>query len=88
LPVPAALIWGLGDHFLPAGSLEFFRANLPDAPTLLLKRCGHLPQRERPLPVLRFIRRFAAQLANAPIQSKHHRIATKSGCNPPPALVQ
>jgi pimeloyl-ACP methyl ester carboxylesterase len=66
LPVPAALIWGLGDHFLPAGSLEFFRANMPDAPTLLLKHCGHLPQRERPLPVLRFIKRFAAQLANAP----------------------
>jgi pimeloyl-ACP methyl ester carboxylesterase len=66
LPVPAALIWGLGDHFLPAGSLEFFRANMPDVPTLLLKRCGHLPQRERPLAVLRFIRRFAAQLADAP----------------------
>jgi pimeloyl-ACP methyl ester carboxylesterase len=66
LPMPAALIWGLGDHFLPAGSLEFFRANLPDAPTLLLKRCGHLPQRERPLPVLRFIKRFAAQLSAPP----------------------
>ncbi len=66
LPVPAALIWGLGDQFLPAGSLEFFRANMPAAPTLLLKRCGHLPQRERPLPVLRFIKRFAAQLANRP----------------------
>jgi pimeloyl-ACP methyl ester carboxylesterase len=66
LPVPAGLIWGLADHFLPAGSLEFFRANLPNAPTLLLKRCGHLPQRERPLAVLRFIRRFAAQLAAAP----------------------
>jgi pimeloyl-ACP methyl ester carboxylesterase len=66
LPVPAALIWGLGDQFLPAGSLDFFRANMPDAPTLLLKRCGHLPQRERPLPVLRFIRRFAGQLAGAP----------------------
>jgi pimeloyl-ACP methyl ester carboxylesterase len=66
LPVPSALIWGLADQFLPAGSLEFFCANMPNAPTLLLKRCGHLPQRERPLPVLRFIRRFAAQLANAP----------------------
>jgi len=66
LPVPAALIWGLGDHFLPAGSLEFFRTNLPDAPTLLLKRCGHLPQRERPLPVLRFIKSFAARLTDAP----------------------
>jgi hypothetical protein len=86
--IGAALIWGLGDHFLPAGSLEFFRANLPDAPTLLLKRCGHLPQRERPLPVLRFIRRFAAQSANAPIRSKHHQIATKIGCNPRRTLVQ
>jgi pimeloyl-ACP methyl ester carboxylesterase len=66
LPVPAALIWGLADQFLPEGSLEFFRANMPSAPTLLLKRCGHLPQRERPLPVLRFIKRFAAQLADAP----------------------
>jgi pimeloyl-ACP methyl ester carboxylesterase len=72
LPVPAALIWGLADQFLPAGSLEFFRANMPDAPTLLLKRCGHLPQRERPLPVLRFIKHFAAQLANAPKTTGKH----------------
>jgi len=71
LPVPAALLWGLGDHFLPEGSLEFFRANMPDAPTLLLKRCGHLPQRERPLAVTRFIKQFAAQLADAP----HTKIA-------------
>jgi pimeloyl-ACP methyl ester carboxylesterase len=66
LPVPAALIWGLGDRFLPAGSFEFFRENMPDAPTLLLKRCGHLPQRERPIPVTRFIKQFAAQLAAEP----------------------
>jgi pimeloyl-ACP methyl ester carboxylesterase len=63
LPVPAALIWGLSDTFLPHGSLEFFRENLRGAPTLLLRRCGHLPQRERPLAVTRFIRQFAAQLA-------------------------
>jgi pimeloyl-ACP methyl ester carboxylesterase len=67
LPVPAALLWGLNDRFLPEGSLEFFRENLPDAPTLLLRRCGHLPQRERPRSVLRFIQQFAAQLASSPI---------------------
>jgi pimeloyl-ACP methyl ester carboxylesterase len=66
LPVPAALLWGLNDRFLPAGSLEFFRENLPGAPTLLLKRCGHLPQRERPISVTRFIRRFATQLEEEP----------------------
>lgn len=64
IPVPAGLVWGLNDRFLPEGSLEFFRDNLPDAPKLLLQRCGHLPQRERPRSVLRFIRQFAAQLAS------------------------
>lgn len=63
LPVPAALVWGLNDSFLPKGSLEFFREGLPGAPTLLLKRCGHLPQRERPVAVLHFLRMFAARLA-------------------------
>lgn len=62
LPVPAALVWGLADRFLPEGSRQFFQDNLPGAPTLLLRRCGHLPQRERPLEVVRFIREFANQV--------------------------
>jgi pimeloyl-ACP methyl ester carboxylesterase len=65
LPVPAGLIWGMSDTFLPRGSLEFFCDNLPDAPTMLLRGCGHLPQVERPLAVVRFIRRFAAGLQAA-----------------------
>lgn len=63
LGVPTALVWGLSDKFLPHGSLEFFRENLPGAPTLLLRHCGHLPQRERPIAVARFIRRFAEDVA-------------------------
>ncbi len=63
LPVPAALIWGLADRFLPQGSREFFQSNLPAAPTLLLPRCGHLPQRERPHEVIQFIRRCVEQFA-------------------------
>jgi pimeloyl-ACP methyl ester carboxylesterase len=63
LLVPAALIWGLSDRFLPHGSLEFFREHLPNAELLLLKHCGHLPQRERPRATVRFIRHFIAQLA-------------------------
>jgi pimeloyl-ACP methyl ester carboxylesterase len=64
LPAPAALIWGDGDHFLPRGSFEFFRDNLPGAPLLLIKRCGHLPQREHPLQVIRFIRTYAQRLTS------------------------
>jgi pimeloyl-ACP methyl ester carboxylesterase len=64
LSVPAALIWGLRDHFLPDGSFDFFNQHLPpDAPRLLLPRCGHLPQRERPLDVVRFVRSFAGQIS-------------------------
>lgn len=63
LPVPAALIWGLSDRFLPRGSLEFFRDHLPNAPLALLRHCGHLPQRERPRSVVRFLSAFAQQVA-------------------------
>lgn len=62
LPVPAALVWGQRDTFLPPGSFEFFRDNLPGAELLLLRGCGHLPQRERPRALARFVARFAAGL--------------------------
>lgn len=65
LAVPTALVWGESDRFLPAGSLQFFQATLPQAPTLLLRGCGHLPQQERPLQVARFIRRFVLSIAMA-----------------------
>ncbi|HMQ29270.1 MAG TPA: alpha/beta fold hydrolase [Chloroflexaceae bacterium] len=60
--VPAALVWGECDRFLPAGSFEFFRDNMPGARVLLLEGCGHLPQQERPRRVARFVREFAAAL--------------------------
>ncbi|NTV63738.1 MAG: alpha/beta hydrolase [Oscillochloris sp.] len=61
IPVPCGLIWGRADRFLPAGSFEFFRDNLPDPSILSIPGCGHLPQRERPLQVIKFVRRFAAE---------------------------
>ena len=62
LPVPASIVWGMRDQFLPEGSLEFFVENLPNAPVLTINRCGHLPQRERPLAVARFIDQQADRL--------------------------
>lgn len=64
--VPTALVWGECDRFLPQGSFEFFRDNLPGARVLLLPRCGHLPQQERPGSLVRFVREFAAALQGAP----------------------
>jgi pimeloyl-ACP methyl ester carboxylesterase len=62
LQVPIGLVWGMADHFLPAGSFEFFRDNLPHARILSLRGCGHLPQQERPQAVVRFVRRFVVNI--------------------------
>ncbi len=68
ISVPVGLVWGDRDRFLPDGSFEFFRDNLPGADVLVLRRCGHLPQYERPRAVVRFVRRFARRL-RAPAQA-------------------
>lgn len=60
IAVPVGLVWGERDRFLPAGSFEFFRDNLPGAKLLVLRGCGHLPQQERPRRLVRFVREFAA----------------------------
>lgn len=61
LRVPIGLVWGMADHFLPSGSFEFFRDNLPGAALLALAGCGHLPQQERPRQVSRFVRQFVKE---------------------------
>ncbi len=63
LPVPAMLIWGLADRFLPEGSLDFFRDNMPNAEQIFIEGCGHIPQTERPSMVVAAVERFAGQLA-------------------------
>jgi pimeloyl-ACP methyl ester carboxylesterase len=62
LKPPVSLIWGLKDQFLPAGSCAFFQKYLPDAPMLAIRHCGHLPQRERPLLVARFVDQIAHRI--------------------------
>ncbi len=69
MSVPTALIWGQTDCFLPAGSFEFFRDNLPTPTLLTLSGCGHLPQRERPGHVVRFVRKFVAERCHSQLSS-------------------
>jgi pimeloyl-ACP methyl ester carboxylesterase len=70
---PTALIWGESDTFLPAGSFEFFRDNLPDPEVFVLKRCGHMPQQERPWQVARIIRDFAERRLTSHTRNAHSR---------------
>lgn len=62
LELPLGIVWGTADQFLPDGSREFFQSCLAHARWLLLPATGHLPQIERPIQVVGFIRRFAAEL--------------------------
>ena len=57
--VPVQLVWGETDAFLPAGSLDFFRDNLPNAAVDVLPGIGHFPQTELPHEVASIIARFA-----------------------------
>jgi pimeloyl-ACP methyl ester carboxylesterase len=59
---PAGLIWGDHDTFLPKGSFEFFRDNLPGAKVLVLRGVGHLAQQEAPRAVVRFVGEFAERV--------------------------
>ncbi|NJP05633.1 MAG: alpha/beta hydrolase [Chloroflexaceae bacterium] len=76
LPVPAALLWGMQDTFLPEGSFEFFRDNLPHAFTLFLSNCGHMPIWDTPLTVSHFIRAFAQHLYRTQAAGMHQFNAT------------
>ncbi len=44
---PVLILWGDSDGILPASSMEFFRAHLPQVNVELVEECGHLPQLER-----------------------------------------
>jgi pimeloyl-ACP methyl ester carboxylesterase len=55
LRMPVRIIWGERDRLLPAGSLPFFRAHLPRADVVVLRRAGHLPHLEAPAELARAI---------------------------------
>ncbi len=46
--VPVTLLWGESDQLLPASYAETLRSELPAARLVLLRSCGHMPQRECP----------------------------------------
>jgi pimeloyl-ACP methyl ester carboxylesterase len=55
LKMPVRIVWGERDRLLPAGTLPFFRAHLPQAEIVLLRHAGHLPHLEAPAELARAI---------------------------------
>ena len=44
--MPALLLWGAEDKIFPPAYAEAWEAGLPDARTVVIPECGHLPQVE------------------------------------------
>jgi pimeloyl-ACP methyl ester carboxylesterase len=48
LEPPALFVWGRQDVLVPPGFARFVSAALPDARSVVLEECGHVPQFEHP----------------------------------------
>ncbi|TMC50491.1 MAG: alpha/beta fold hydrolase [Chloroflexi bacterium] len=56
--VPTLVVWGELDRVVPISHLELVRSHLSICETLVLKNCGHCPQREMPLVFNRRVLQF------------------------------
>ena len=46
--VPVKIVWGENDRVLPAAYAQEFQKLMPGASVEIVRRCGHLPQAEKP----------------------------------------
>jgi pimeloyl-ACP methyl ester carboxylesterase len=57
---PTLILWGKDDRWVPVADSERFASALKGSRTIVLRRCGHLPQEERPAETLALVRSFLA----------------------------
>lgn len=56
--VPTLVIWGREDSWVPVEHADRFLADIPGSRKVVIDRCGHLPQEERPAEVTRLLEEF------------------------------
>jgi pimeloyl-ACP methyl ester carboxylesterase len=59
---PALFLWGDRDNLVPSGFGRFVAAALPNAESVVIESCGHVPQFEHPELTARLTRDFIASL--------------------------
>jgi pimeloyl-ACP methyl ester carboxylesterase len=64
--VPALVLWGGDDRWIPLAHADRFVAALPGSRKVVIPDCGHVPQEENPREVSRLLLEFLAQTAPAP----------------------
>jgi pimeloyl-ACP methyl ester carboxylesterase len=63
LEPPALFVWGDSDPLVPPGLAQFVGAALPNAESVVLESCGHVPQFEHPAVTARLTRGFIDSLS-------------------------
>ncbi len=58
---PTLVLWGRNDRWIPLRYSERFAAALPRTRAVVLERCGHLPQEEKPVETLAVLREFLGE---------------------------
>jgi pimeloyl-ACP methyl ester carboxylesterase len=61
LAPPAMFLWGENDRLVPASFARHVAEALPDATSIVLADCGHVPQFELPGETARLVREFLAK---------------------------
>ena len=57
---PTLILWGYEDRWIPVEDAELFRAAIPRSSAIILRRCGHVPQEERPVETQALVASFLA----------------------------
>jgi pimeloyl-ACP methyl ester carboxylesterase len=60
LGVPALFVWGDRDRLVPAAFARHVEAALPEARSVVLEDCGHVPQFEHPAATMALVRELIA----------------------------
>lgn len=61
LLAPSLFVWGDHDWLVPAAFAGHVHASLPDASSVVLSRCGHVPQFEHPDQTAGLVRQFLSE---------------------------
>lgn len=60
ISAPTLILWGKEDRWVRAADADRFGAAIAGSRTIILKRCGHIPQEERPGETLALVESFLA----------------------------
>ena len=56
--VPTLVVWGAEDAWVAPSHADLFAAAIPGARKVMLHKCGHMPQEERPAELITLLRDF------------------------------